>query len=562
MKPSGYRYAAYPAIDLPDRQWPGRVITKSPIWCSTDLRDGNQALSEPMSVQEKLEFFTKLVETGFKEIEVAYPSANDTEFKTVRTMIEGEVIPDDVTIQVLTPARDDLIERTFLSVEGAKNVLVHLYMNTSPFFRDVVYRTDKKTMIRRLEHAAALMRSCAGKKEGIRFMFAPESFTDTEPEFALEVCTAMLDAFGADREHKLILNLPATVERSMPNQFADRIEYMIRHLPDRERYLLGVHPHNDRGTGVAAAELALLAGADRVEGTLFGNGERTGNVDIITVAMNLFTHGIDPGLDFSHMNDLRHVFERTTRMHVYDREPYSGELVFTAFSGTHQDAIKKGFDNLANKKDDIWDMPYLPVNPRDVGREYEPIIRINSQSGKGGAAFLLREYAGYDMPRRMQPEFGKLVKELADRTGAELPPERLLSLFLSEYCDINAPYRLIRHSILEQGAHDGHSSVVFEGLIETGGDIRSLRGEGNGPIDAFFSAMKQVHLNDFEFASYHEHAIGSGSDARACAYIELLHHGESFFGVGIDGNVSVASIKGVLSAINRAFRSDMNLKVI
>lgn len=559
MKNGKYCYRPFTGMELENRQWPSKTLMGAPVWCSTDLRDGNQALAEPMSSDEKLEFFAELVRLGFKEIEIGYPSASDTEFRTARDLIEGGLIPDDVAVQVLAPARDDLIERTFEAVEGAKHVIMHLYMNTSPFFRDVVYKVDKDTLLRRMVHGAEVMRACAAKRAdggaGIRFEFSPESFTDTEPEFALEVCSRMLDAFGATAENKLILNLPSTVERSLPNQFADRIEYMVRNLPGRDRYILSVHTHNDRGSGVADTELAMLAGAERVEGTLFGNGERTGNVDIVTLAMNLYSQGIDPGLDLSNINRTRKLFERLTRMNVPPRQPYAGELVFTAFSGTHQDAIKKGFDRQKEQQLEYWDMPYLPIDPMDVGRDYEPIIRINSQSGKGGAAYLLHEHSGYDLPRGMHPEFGKLVKAEADRTGMELPAELLEALFLQEYSNIDAPYRLLKHTLTDTGTHDGGSSVTFDGMIGRGGHITFLKGEGNGPIDAFFSAMRKADIDGFAFASYHEHAIGAGSDARACAYIELTYHGESFYGVGIDGNVSLASIKGVLSAVNRALQS-------
>lgn len=560
MQPSQYRYAPYPAVSLPDRQWPQNRITRAPTWCSVDLRDGNQALAEPMSPMEKRDFFRALISMGFKEIEIGYPSGSQADYDTARMLIgEGE-IPEGTAVQVLAPARENHIFRTFDAVEGAEKVIMHLYMNTCPLFREIVYRTDRQTLIKILTAGALSMRERAAKRKdggrGVRFEFSPENFIDTEPEFAVEVCERMLEAFGATAENKLILNLPGTVERCLPNQFADRIEHAVRNISGRERYVLSVHTHNDRGTGVADTEMAMLAGAERVEGTLFGNGERTGNVDLITLALNLFTQGIDPGLDFTNMNEVKKVFERTTRMRIYERQPYSGELVFTAFSGTHQDAIKKGFDRQRESKSELWDIPYLPVNPRDVGREYEPIIRITSQSGKGGAAFVLRERFGYDLPRAMHPEFGALVQADADRMGTELSAERLLSLFIGEYCDINAPYKLLKHSIMEQGAHDDRSTVAFTGEIFFEGETHALRGEGNGPIDAFFSAMQAAHIEGFTFAAYHEHAIGSGSDARACAYIELKHAGESAFGVGIDENVSIASIKGVLSAINRALRKE------
>ena len=549
------KYVPCPPMTLPDRQWPSRRLEKAPIWCSVDLRDGNQALVEPMNVEEKLEMFKMLVRMGFKEIEVGFPSASQTEFDCVRTLIEQNLIPDDVTIQVLTQAREHLIRRTFEAVEGAKHVIMHLYTNISPMFQKCVYKTTRKGIVDIAVREIELMRMLAEMREdggeGVTFEYSPECFSEAEPRLAMVVLTSVIEHFGATPEKKLILNLPSTVEKTTPNEFADRIEYVDRFLPGRESVILSVHPHNDRGTGIAAAEMALLAGAERVEGTLFGNGERTGNVDLVTLGLNMAALGVQPGLDFKHLMRIRQVYERCTRMHVPERSPYAGDLVFTAFSGSHQDAIRKGFAYRAEHPRQPWQVPYLLIDPKDIGRSYEPIIRINSQSGKGGAAYVLQTRFGYNLPKAMHPELGALVKKEAVAYGSELPPERLLHLFLREFVSVSKPYSLLRHTITEIGG-EGHSQVKFTGTIRYHDEEHELCGEGNGPIDAFFSAMRAAHIEGFRFVSYHEHAISSGSDAKACAYIELEYRGHDVFGVGIHSNVSIASIRGVLTAINRA----------
>ncbi|MDL2205659.1 2-isopropylmalate synthase [Eubacteriales bacterium OttesenSCG-928-N13] len=553
------KYLPFEPIRLPDRRWPSNRITKPPIWCSVDLRDGNQALPEPMNLEEKLMLFDALVGFGFKQIEVGFPSASEVEFQVVRTLIEENRIPDDVTIQVLTPARDHLIERTFEALEGCERAIVHLYNNISPVFRELVFHTDKQGVLDMAVRGATKIRELADARpdggKDLTIEYSPEMFSGSEMDFALSVCEQVLDALGATTERPVILNLPSTVQMSTPNDYADQIEYFIRQLPNRERAIISCHPHNDRGTGVADAELAMLAGAQRLEGTLFGNGERTGNLDLVIVALNLFTQGIDPGLDFSQLNDLKRVYERSTRMRIHERQPYSGELVFTAFSGSHQDAIKKALDHREQHHPEHWQVPYLPIDPADLGRMYEPIIRINSQSGKGGAAYVLHSQFGYNLPRTMHPEFGTIVQREADRLGQELSAEQLLRLFISSYCDVQVPYHLMRHDIVESG-QNGQSIVKFTGLIGYRTREYTLRGEGNGPIDAFFSAMHEAHIDGFEFVSYHEHAIGKGSDAKAVAYIELRYNDKTFFGVGVESNVSIASIKGVLSAVNRALQME------
>ena len=549
------KYAPCTPMTLPDRQWPSRRLEKAPIWCSVDLRDGNQALVEPMNVEEKLEMFKMLVRMGFKEIEVGFPSASQTEYDCVRTLIERDLIPEDVTIQVLTQAREHLIRKTFEAVEGAKHVIMHLYTNISPMFQKCVYKTTRKGIVDIAVREIELMRMLAEMREdggeGVTFEYSPECFSESEPRLAMVVLTSVVEHFGATPEKKLILNLPSTVQKTTPNEFADRIEYVHRFLPERESVILSVHPHNDRGTGIAEAELALLAGAERVEGTLFGNGERTGNVDLVTLGLNMAALGVRPGLNFKHLMRIRQVYERCTRMRVPERSPYAGDLVFTAFSGSHQDAIRKGFAYRAEHPNQPWQVPYLVIDPKDIGRSYEPIIRINSQSGKGGAAYVLQTRFGYNLPKAMHPELGALVKKEAVAYGAELPPERLLHLFLREFVSVNKPYSLLRHTITEIGG-EGHSQVQFTGVIRYHDEEHALTGEGNGPIDAFFSAMREAHIEGFRFVSYHEHAISSGSDAKACAYIELEHEGRHVFGVGIHSNVSIASIRGVLAAVNRA----------
>lgn len=554
MKPSFQKYRPFEQIPLPDRQWPSRVIDKAPIWCSVDLRDGNQALVDPMNMEEKLEFFKALCDIGFKEIEVGFPSASETEYAICRELIEGGHIPDDVTIQVLVQAREHLIRKTFEAIRGAKNVIVHFYNSTSTLQRKVVFKKDMDGIIDIAVAGAKLIRELTDSFEGdtnIRFEYSPESFSGTEMDNAVAICAAVMDEMGSTKENPIILNLPDTVEMCTPNTYADQIEYFIRHLPGRERAIISVHPHNDRGTGVAAAELAMLAGAERVEGTLFGNGERTGNLDIVNMGLNMFTQGVDPQLDFSNLPKLRELYERCTKMHVYARQPYVGELVFTAFSGSHQDAINKGMEYMRQSGSDYWEIPYLPIDPADVGRQYEPIIRINSQSGKGGAAFVMQNVFGYHLPKNMHPEFGALVKAECDRLGRELSAEELFGVFRRSYLEIPEKYKLLRHSISESSGDN--STVSFSGTLSVNGEAHDIAGSGNGPIDAFFQALRELHIPGYEFLSYHEHAITSGSDSNAIAYIELKKpDGKPIFGVGIASNINLASIRGVLNAINRA----------
>ncbi|MDD2362854.1 MAG: 2-isopropylmalate synthase [Oscillospiraceae bacterium] len=555
MKSVYKKYTPFPRINLTDRKWPDRTIEKAPVWCSVDLRDGNQALVDPMNLEEKLKYFKALCDIGFKEIEVGFPSASETEYEICRELIEGGHIPDDVTIQVLVQAREHLIRKTFDAIRGAKNVIIHFYNSTSTLQRKVVFKKDMQGIIQIAVEGARLIKKLVGAYDGdtrIRIEYSPESFTGTEMDNAVEICTAVMRELGASPENPIILNLPSTVELSTPNDYADQVEYFIRNLPNREGAIISVHPHNDRGTGVAAAELALLAGAQRVEGTLFGNGERTGNLDIVTMGLNMYTQGIDPCLDFSNLPALRNMFEECTKMQIHERHPYVGDLVFTAFSGSHQDAINKGVRYMKEADGELWEIPYLPIDPADVGRQYEPIIRINSQSGKGGAAFIMQNNFGYNLPKEMHPEFGALVKAECDKVGSELSAEELFNVFRRNYLDIDGKYRLIGHSILEKSGTDS-SEVHFHGTLGYNGSSMDIHGIGNGPIDAFFQAVKKVGLTDYDFLTYHEHAISSGSDSKAIAYIALKSpDGKTVFGVGIENNINMASIQGVLCAINRS----------
>ena len=555
MKTGYKKYIPFNPVSLPDRQWPGRVTSEAPIWCSVDLRDGNQALVDPMNLEEKIEMFKALVEVGFKEIEVGFPSASQTEYDILRALIDRNLIPDDVTIQVLVQARENLIHKTFEAIRGAKNVIIHFYNSTSTLQRKVVFKTDMEGVINIAVQGARLVWQLAQEQAAagtnIRFEYSPESFSGTESDNAVRVCALVMEELHATEEHKVILNLPSTVQLSTPNHFADQVEYFCRNLPNRAAAIISVHPHNDRGTGVGDAELAMLAGAERVEGTLFGNGERTGNVDIVVVALNLYTQGVDPKLDFSDINRLRDIYETCTKMKIHERQPYVGELVFTAFSGSHQDAINKGVEHMKKSGTDHWEIPYLPIDPADIGRQYEPIIRINSQSGKGGAAFIMKQIYGFTLPKEMHPEFGVIVKAEADRVGTELEAANIMELFQEEYINIKAPYKLSKHRIEESG-ENGNSEVVFLGSLKKDGVEIPITGKGNGPIDAFFSAIKPIGLPPLEFVAYHEHAISSGSDAKAVAYIELKdEQGKRIFGVGVESNINIASIKGVISAINR-----------
>jgi len=532
------------------RQWPDRTLTRAPIWCSVDLRDGNQALAQPMSVEEKIEFFEMLVRIGFKEIEVGFPSASQIEFDFTRRLVEEDLVPADVAIQVLCQCREDLITRSLESIRGAKNVIFHLYNSTSPKQREYVFNLPKgdiaQIAVRAVEQLKRDSRALVAAGTRLRLEYSPESFTSTELEFALEVCERVSDAWGPTPSDRIILNLPATVEYATPNVHADQIEWMCTHLSRRAATIVSLHTHNDRGTGVAATELALLAGADRVEGTLFGNGERTGNLDIVTVALNLYTHGIHPGLDFSDLNAIRDVYERCTRLEVPPRQPYAGELVFTAFSGSHQDAIKK---SLAHQKPGKpWDVLYIPVDPADIGRSYRAIIRINSQSGKGGVAYILEKEFGFQLPKLMHKEIGRVVNDIADERGTELTSADIREAFEREYLGRTAPVALEHFKTTERD-----STVRCEARIVTDGKSQALSGSGNGPIDAFVRALASTPLPKFDVVSYSEHSLGKGAEAKAVSYIQIkLVRGSSFFGAGVDTNIELASIKAIVSALNRA----------
>ena len=543
------KYRPFPPVALADRQWPGRTFTRAPIWCSVDLRDGNQALAQPMSVEEKLEYFEMLVKVGFKEIEIGFPSASQIEFDFCRRLIEENRIPGDVAIQILCQCREELITRSIAAMRGAKNAIFHLYNSTSPSQRKHVFnasRDDIKAIAVQgtkwvKQYSAPLV--AAGTR--MRFEYSPESFTSTELEFALEVCEAVTDVWQPTAADKIILNLPATVEYATPNVHADQIEWMCTHLTRRDCTLVSLHTHNDRGTGIAATELAMLAGADRVEGTLFGNGERTGNVDLVTVAMNLYTHGIHPGLDFSNINEIREVYERTTRLEVPPRQPYAGELVFTAFSGSHQDAIKKSW--AAQKKDQPWDVLYIPIDPADIGRSYKAIIRINSQSGKGGVAYVLEHEFGFALPKLMHKEIGKIINDVADAKGTELTSAEVHDVFRREYLERTAPLVLQHFKTTERD-----STVKCEATLTLDGHTHKLTGSGNGPIDAFVHALGSTSLPKFEVLSYSEHSLGKGSEARAVSYIQIkTERNHTLFGAGIDTNIELASIKAIVSALNR-----------
>ena len=555
------KYIPFVPVSLPNRTWPNNRIEKAPTWCSVDLRDGNQALVTPMNLQEKLDFFKLLVDIGFKEIEVGFPSASETEYEILRALIDGHYIPDDVTIQVLVQAREHLIRKTFEAVRGAKNVIIHFYNSTSTLQRKVVFKKDMQGIIDIAVAGAKLVRELTEADQSgtnFRYEYSPESFSGTEMDFAVDICHQVMETLGATKENPVILNLPNTVEMCTPNTYADQIEYFIRHLPNRDAAIISVHPHNDRGTGVACAELSMLAGADRVEGTLFGNGERTGNLDIVTVALNMYTQGVDPMLDFSHIDHIREIYERCTKMHVPERWPYAGKLAFTAFSGSHQDAINKGHEYMRESKSPYWEIPYLPIDPADVGREYEPIIRINSQSGKGGAAFIMDHNYGYHMPKAMHPEFGAVVQAECDKTGRELTANEVYELFHREFLNISEPYALSRAKFYEEAIAGSAANVThFSGVLSVRGQFIQLESRGNGPIDAFFNALGQAGIEGYSFISYSEHAISMGSDSQAVAYIELrVPGGRRIFGVGTEHNITFASVKGILSAINR-FESGM-----
>ena len=560
MKQPERKYMPFQQIHLEHRDWPDHVISRPPVWCSVDLRDGNQALVTPMQLHEKLRMFRMLVDIGFKEIEIGFPSASETEYEIIRTLIEQDLVPDDVTLQVLVQARPELIRRTFEAVRGAKNVIIHFYNSTSTLQRKIVFAKDMDGIVEIAVQGARLIRrlteeEMARSGMNIRYEYSPESYTGTEQDFAVRICHEVLEALGATQENPAIINLPATVEMCTPNTYADQIEYFIKHLPNREAAIISLHPHNDRGTGVACAELGLLAGADRIEGCLFGNGERTGNLDIVTVALNMYTQGVDPRLDFHDILAIGKVYEECTKMAIPPRQPYAGALSFTAFSGSHQDAIKKGFEYMKNSGTEYWEVPYLPINPADINRQYEPIIRINSQSGKGGAAFVLEQAQGYRLPKAMQPEFGDVVKAAADAYGDELDETQIVALFRKEFIDRKGKYELLeRHFHYESTeANDQKNPTEFTGMLAISGEKHRINGKGNGPIDAFFTALETVGIKGYKFINYEEHAISGGSDAQAICYIQLQKpDGKTIFGVGVHSGITTASLLGIVCAINRS----------
>ena len=546
------KYQRFQSIDLPDRQWPSRTITRAPMWCSVDLRDGNQALVDPMDGRRKLHMFETLVDMGFKEIEVGFPSASKTDFDFARKLIEEDRIPADVTIQVLTQSREPLIRRTFESIEGCRRAILHLYNSTSTLQRRVVFELDRDGITDIAVTGARLVRELAEGMNGseIVYQYSPESFTGTELDFAVEVCEAVCDVWEPTPEKKTIINLPATVEMATPNIYADQIEWFIRNFRYRENCVISLHPHNDRGTGVAAAELAVMAGADRVEGTLFGNGERTGNVDVVNLAMNLFTQGIDPELDLSDIDRLKGVAEFCNRLPVHPRHPWAGELVYTAFSGSHQDAIRKGMNAMERSNSGLWEVPYLPGDPRDVGRDYEAIIRVNSQSGKGGVAYLLKADHGLDLPRNLQVEFSRIVQDVTDQSGREISSEDIWKLFESEYLPEDGPYEFVEH----WSVPDTHASErrKVTATIRRHGEEITIVGRGNGPIAAFVDALETECDVKISVKDYHEHALGRGADATAMAYVEVANEsGDALFGVGRHPNITNASLRAILCAVNR-----------
>ncbi|MDR2525292.1 MAG: 2-isopropylmalate synthase [Oscillospiraceae bacterium] len=558
MNSSYQKYRSFQPIAKPNRRWPDRRIERAPIWCSVDLRDGNQALINPMNLQEKLEMFRLLCEIGVKEIEVGFPSASETEYEILRTLIEGGYIPDDVTVQVLVQAREHLIRRTFEAIEGAKNVIFHFYNSTSALQRRVVFRSDMEGIVEIAAQGARLIKQlgdAARARTGVnlRYEYSPESYMGTEPENALWVCRRVMEELGASAEDKVILNLPSTVENCLPSQFADLIEDFCDRLPNRAAAIISLHPHNDRGTATATAELGLLAGADRLEGTLFGNGERTGNCDMVNVAMNMFTQGVDPRLDFSDIGRVRAFYERVTKLPVHARHPYAGDLVFTAFSGSHQDAINKGHLWMREQKGDYWEIPYLPLDPADVGRQYEPVVRINSQSGKGGAAFVMEQGFGYRLPKAMHPEFGAAVKAYCDAAGREITPDEVLGIFKREYSEYQGKLTLLSHRFVEIEDPNEESYVHFEGkVLRDGGAVVPIAGDGNGPINAACNALNQLGLEGYRFVDYFEHAVGAGADATGVAYIQVqAPSGKMRFGVGQSPNINTAAVLGVLCAVNR-----------
>ncbi len=549
------KYKRFETIQLKDRTWPDKIINEAPIWCSVDLRDGNQALITPMNIQEKLEMFQTLVNMGFKEIEVGFPSSSQIEYDFIRTLIEKNLIPNDVTIQVLTQAREHLIRKTFACLKGLKKAIVHVYNSTSILQRDVVFHKSKEEIKQIAIDGVALVKKLSLEFDGeIILEYSPESFTGTEMDYAVEVCDAVMDTWEASKDKKVIINLPATVEMDSPNVYADQIEYVLRKFKDRNRVILSLHPHNDRGCGVAAAELGMMAGADRIEGTLFGNGERTGNVDIITLALNLFTHGVDPKLKINDINKIKDMYERTTKMIVSDRHPYAGKLVFCAFSGSHQDAINKGMHAYLERKNPIWEVPYLPIDPSDLGRKYEPIVRINSQSGKGGIAFVLEQNYGYRLPKKMQIQFSNHIQKISEAEG-ELLPNRIFDEFTKEYINLDNPISFIHAKFQEIQDKETYSRKVTITIEKDKKELQT-KGNGNGPIEATVNALNNLLNIQTDILDYEEHSLSSGSDSLAAAYVEIhdVKTNNVEYGVGRDKNISIATVRAVFSAINRLLR--------
>lgn len=548
------RYRKNPVLDYPEREWPGKEITKAPVWCSVDLRDGNQALIDPMVVEEKIEMFQFLIKLGFKEIEIGFPAASQIEFDFLRQLVDRRLIPDDVVVQVLTQCREELIDRTFEAIEGCKQAIVHIYNSTSTLQRDVVFHMDREHITEIAVKGTKMVKERAEKFPGkIILEYSPESFTGTELDYALEICNAVSNTWVPTPENPMIINLPSTVEMNTPNVYADQIEWMIKHLDNRESIVVSVHPHNDRGTGVASAELAMLAGADRVEGTLFGNGERTGNVDILNIAYNMFSQGINPELNIEHVNDIIEIYERCCKLPIHPRHPYAGKLVFTAFSGSHQDAINKGVQAMKERNSEIWQVPYLPIDPADIGREYEPIVRINSQSGKGGVAFVMDTYFGFKLPKAMHKEFANVIQSVSEKQG-EVSPEQIMECFKREYLDRKEPlhFRRLRMDDLSEAGKtefDTHVTVVYSDH----GVEKTFEAVGNGPIDAVQRGLREELDISIKILDYEEHALQSGANSQAAAYIHLLDSetGRVTYGVGVSSNITRASVRAIFSAINR-----------
>ncbi|GKX67262.1 2-isopropylmalate synthase [Inconstantimicrobium mannanitabidum] len=547
------KYKRFQTIKLKERTWPNKEIEKAPIWCSVDLRDGNQSLVNPMTVEEKLDMFNLLVKLGFKEIEIGFPSASHIEYDFLRKLIEEELIPEDVTVQVLTQARPHLIARTFECLQGLNKAIVHIYNSTSILQRDVVFNMSKEDIKQIAIEGTRLVKQYVKDFEGeIILEYSPESFTGTEVEYALEVCNAVVDEWDATPENKVIINLPSTVEMDTPNVYADQIEWMSNNFKKRDSIILSVHPHNDRGTAVASAELAMLAGADRVEGTLFGNGERTGNVDILNIAYNMFSQGVNPELNLENIVEITDVYERCCKIPVHIRHPYAGELVFTAFSGSHQDAINKGMKKYEERQTGIWEVPYLPVDPRDLGREYEALVRINSQSGKGGVAFVMEHYFGFKLPKAMHKEFADIIQGISEKTG-EIVPQLIMDKFKEEYLDRKKPFELVKCRVSDIQDSDNNTRIDLQ--LEYNGDTLTLQAEGNGPIDSLKKALIESKLVSTTILDYTEHALGKGSEAKAASYVKIKRTDNQVetFGVGVDSNITLASIKAVFSAINRLY---------